>query len=127
MDDAKGLDLTLVQAALAYWQRRLRLQDWHVTVEVVRGRKLDDLNLGECHSNLENKEAKIFLRDPIDYDPQSMIPSHPERTLVHELLHLHCLPFDPKNNTLEATALEQAINCIASALVTWEDPFSHGY
>jgi hypothetical protein len=40
-----------------------------------------------------------------------------EKTLVHELLHLHFAPFAAPDGTPEDTAQEQAIDLIAKALV----------
>lgn len=116
-----------VHPALAYWQRRLRLQDWMVEVKIVRKPDLGDGHDAEVAYNLQQKYATVSLMDPIDFHAPTMLPYHPEVALVHELLHLHFAAFDAKPNTPEQTAQEQAINCLAGALVTWAEPFTGPY
>lgn len=101
------------------WQKVLRLQDWGIKVRLARARDLMEYgDLGQCQWNNEHKRAEILILDPNDYDPGRQIPYDMEQTLVHELLHLHFSLFMAKDETPEATAQEQAINAMATALVT---------
>lgn len=104
---------------LADWQRRLRLRDWNVKVQL---RRRHDMSLedscGACRWQLSKKLACVELLDPIDYDPGSFgWPQDVEWTLVHELLHLHFAPFAEFGDGPLNTAQEQAIDLIAGALV----------
>ncbi|MEW6044997.1 MAG: hypothetical protein AB1609_00710 [Bacillota bacterium] len=99
------------------WQRRLRLQDWDIVTKIVRADDMHSDGQGECMWVIERKEAIIKLLDPVDYSPRSPFEQDHERTLVHELLHLHFAPFTAKDGTPEDVAQEQAIQCLAKALV----------
>ncbi|MEW6726892.1 MAG: hypothetical protein AB1327_08035 [Bacillota bacterium] len=101
----------------AEWQRILRLQDWDVITKIVRSDDMHSDGQGECTWVIERKEAIIKLLDPVDYSPRSPFEQDHERTLVHELLHLHFAPFTAKDGTLEDIAQEQAIQCFAKAFV----------
>lgn len=103
----------------AYWQQVLRLQDWDVAAKVVRQDKLTLGRQGECQWGLERKEAIIRLLDPIDYPDDCQRKQDHELTLVHELLHLHFAAFAAEGGAAEI-AQEQAIQCIAKALVALE-------
>jgi hypothetical protein len=110
-----------VAAALAFWQKALRLQDWHVTVEIKRSRDMggEYTRGGEVFIKDSRKAARINLLDPVDYSPSCWEPQDMEYFLVHELLHLHtsCIrqtDGESEDNTQE----EQAVDSIASALVS---------
>lgn len=86
-------DDTQVREACKEWQKRLRLQDWIVKAGIYRARDMD-LNecQGECVWHTKTKLATIRLIDPVDY-PEGLIEDQDmEKTLVHELLHLHFAP-----------------------------------
>lgn len=71
-------------------------------------------SIGETH-----KTAVIKLLDPEDYDEDFFDePQDHERSLVHELLHLHTTYFEPgQDDDLKDTMHEQAICLIADGLV----------
>lgn len=102
----------------AEWQKRLRLMDWLVTV---RYRRADDMPLankgGCCSWKITLKAAVVDVLDPVDYPADSHFLQDVEVTVVHELLHLHIAPFVADDDTPEDIAQEQAIECIAQALV----------
>lgn len=101
---------------LAEWQGTLRLQDWDVEAAFRRAYDLTRVDVaGECRWVLSNKTAVIRILDPCDFDPDICRPQDVERTLVHELLHLHFAPFTPIGQ--ETYEHEQAIEAIAKALV----------
>ncbi|MFD1450845.1 hypothetical protein [Oceanobacillus sojae] len=110
-----------LQEKLAYWQKILRLSDWIITVRIARER---DMNLsgcaGEISWSLNNKAASIRILDEIDCPQDLMYPQDMEKTLVHELLHLHLAPISDhfsNDNDIYTVFEEQAIDCIADALV----------
>ncbi len=116
----KGAILTqeALEERSAYWQKVLRLQDWNIQAVVVRRRDMElECVQGECEPQLSNKRATIRLLDPVDYLPDNEWPQDMERTLVHELLHLHMEPFCYDLEGVENGLMEQAICCIADGLV----------
>jgi hypothetical protein len=102
------------------WQETLRLQHWDVKVKIARGNGLDlpDSVQGRCQWVLTKHSAFIRLLDPVDWDKDILWPQDMERTLVHELLHLHFAPFDdfPVDGPKDI-ASEQAIEALSLALV----------
>ena len=105
-------------ALCADWQQRLRLQDWNV--EVGLKRKFDATR-DDCMAYIEvmeeKKHARITFIDPVDLDPEGWPHESPERSLIHELIHLHVWAFNPKENTPQWKAMEQAVHALAGALV----------
>lgn len=108
-----------LEAMASEWQQRLRLQDWTVKIQVRRRHHmcLADAH-GTCSWELRKKLAAIEIMDPADYDPGSWgWAEDVEKTVVHELLHLHFAPFAAKDDGPDDVAQEQAIDLIARALV----------
>ena len=102
---------------VSYWQGMLRLRDWDVKINLVRGRDLDQNTGGNCEWVLKRRTALIKILDPIDYPPEIQWPQDIEETIVHELLHLHFAPFDHTTDDADDIAREQAISMIASGFV----------
>lgn len=90
-----------------------------VKVEIKRNYNMDDDLSGLCTTRLKLLEAWIDIRHPDEVDPESLLPYDMEKTLVHELLHIHFAPFfeDDPSQKLKNLAQEQAIENIARALV----------
>lgn len=106
-----------LEERLAYWQMRLRLQDWHIQIKIVRMSEMNG-SIGRVLPLLEKKIASIRIADHADYPPDSITPNDMENTLVHELLHLHFYPLTKdKDFVLEE---EQAIESIVSGLINLE-------
>lgn len=79
-----------IDAALAYWQKVLRLQDWDVRAKIVRLCGLSDSGCqGDCSTTPSTKKALIRLLDSVDYTPSTEWAQDHERVLVHELMHIH--------------------------------------
>lgn len=106
-----------LEALCAKWQRILRLQDWDVVPKLVRWHEMPTDRLGECDHRLSKKMAVIRVLDPNDAPPNNAWPHDPEKTLVHELLHLHFAPFRAEPDTPADVAQEQVIDTLARALV----------
>jgi hypothetical protein len=107
-----------LQRLCAQWQKRLRVQDWDVRVRVKRRHQMElESKRAGCNYSLKLKEALIEIQSPLDYQP-SVWPNDMEQSLVHELLHLHFALFSADDETPEGVAQEQAIDLIASALVS---------
>jgi hypothetical protein len=107
-----------IREKCAEWQRILRLQDWIVSVSIVRERDMGMENtMGTINPTLEKRMAKIRILDPVDYPPGLMEPQDMELTLVHELLHLHLWFFTESLEGPLHVAEEQAIEAISRGLV----------
>jgi hypothetical protein len=102
----------------AYWQRQLRLSDWKVKITIVRRHVLPAGRVADCTYHLASKSADIRILDQVDHHPNADFDDRDhEVCLVHELLHLHVAPFEPKPETLKAKMSEVAIESTAQALV----------
>ena len=108
-----------LQQALAEWQKILRLQDWIIKASIRRERDMYLANSSAAvRYNYEKRMAFIHIMDPIDYEPDLMVPQDMEISLVHELLHLHYAGFDQtEKGTIEYALVEQSIEAISRALV----------
>ncbi len=80
--------------AIRDWQQILRLRDWRVSGKIMRKAEMciehADAAITRCDTK---KIAKIQLIDPVDFiigvdEPWEEEHDH-ERSLVHELLHIH--------------------------------------
>ena len=78
------------------WQDKLHLQNWDIIVKICRKTEfeLSDVT-GENCWDLRVCKSYIRILDPIDYLKTSW-PYDMEVVLVHELLHLHFMSFEPK-------------------------------
>lgn len=117
---ATEVDNKALTELCAEWQKRLRLTDWRVSIKYTRASEGLGENEGRCTWNLHRKEACIEVLDPVDHPTNKAFPCDTEVTVVHELVHLHFAPFDAEEESAESVAQEQAIECIAQALVEAE-------
>jgi hypothetical protein len=105
---------------LWYWQKRLNLQDWKVSLLVVRTTDLKPKTLGNIHWDLDKKTAVIRVLDPADYTlPFHEMLDDMEFTVVHELIHLQLAPVLNQVSRNEASRRdeEHAVNHMAEALL----------
>ena len=73
---------------LAKWQRRLRLQDWDITVRWVdKDEFANDTAVGQNLLSPKNKEAVIEILDPDEITNDFPRMKDVELTLIHELVH----------------------------------------
>jgi len=109
-----------VTEKLWYWQKRLNLEDWNVSVSVVRAADLKPKTLGNIHWDLEKKTAAIRVLDPADYElPFRDMLDDMEFTVVHELIHLELAPVLNQFSRNEASRRdeEHAVNHMTEALL----------
>jgi len=98
------------------WKKRLRLQDWHITIAYVRPEAFSERNqgcLGENLTSSMNKEASIAILDPkyiIDEGLEST--KNIELTVVHELIHCH-IP----SHKMTPTQMETGVEALAKAFM----------
>lgn len=102
------------------WQKRLHLQDWKISLAVVRTAELKPKTLGNIHWDGEKKTAVIRVLDPADYKltAQAMLDDM-EFTVVHELIHLELSPVLTPLQRNDANRLEEeyTVNHMAQALL----------
>lgn len=101
---------------LEIWLQQLKLDEWTVTVELLRKSEMKSRTLGGIHWDKDAKTAHIEVLDPADYSlPFDEVLADLEFTLVHELVHLELssLPRSVKSRDTE----EQVVNQLAEALL----------
>ena len=103
-----------VQAICRIWQARLRLQDWDIHCQLVRGFRLTEA-VAEVESSDPKRTAWIRVMNPADYHPDFLLPYDPERSIVHELLHVLLRPIAQE---AESLAEEQVVHLLAGTLVS---------
>lgn len=103
-------------ARLAFWQQRLNLADWKISVVMSHASDLKPKTLGNIHWDAARKTAVIRVLEASGYrvSCREALPDM-EMTLVHELVHLELssLPRSPASRRDE----EFAVNRIAEALI----------
>lgn len=112
-----------LQDALAYWQKALRLQDWHVTVKYDKLASFDTLStMGAIKHYYPQMGAAIRLVPPDQISSDGFGCEAPECLIIHELLHLHFQPFMESEEGPRKDAQEKAINMISQALYKLKYP-----
>ena len=105
---------------LWYWQHRLNLMDWEISVIIARATDLKPKTLGNIHWDTDKKTAVIRVLDPADYHISvSDMLDDMEFTVVHELIHLELAPALNQVARNEASRREEehAVNHMADALL----------
>jgi hypothetical protein len=111
---------TYATEKLWYWQRRLKLQDWDISIVIARATELKPRTLGNIHWDNHKKTATIRVLDPADYElPPAQMYADIEFTVVHELIHLELAPVLSEFSRNEANRRdeEHAVNQMAEALL----------
>jgi hypothetical protein len=110
---------SFVKAKLAYWQPRLELQAWTISVVMAHAGDLKPETLGNIHWDARHKTAVIRVLDPSDYRLSCAgTMKDMEVTLVHEMVHLE-LSSLPRSQASRAEE-ERAVNRITDALLGLE-------
>jgi hypothetical protein len=100
------------------WQRRLGLDDWTLSLEVVRQAQIESHALGKSKWNTQAKTATILVLDPRDYNLKGAgLRLDMECTIVHELVHIQVSPLVSPLDTPEARVREDVVNRIMGALM----------
>ena len=111
-----------LQLLLKKWQHILKLDAWRIKARICRISEMNDANAqGENTWVLAVRQSDIHILDASDFPADSLFEQDMEKTLVHELLHLHFAPFEPEDTDgLEFCAMEQTIELLADLLVQME-------
>ena len=105
------------QAVCEVWQRRLRLADWQVEVDLVRAWDLPTPQSHGCIRIFPDKRmARLALRDPQDYRADTWLEYDPTRTIIHELLHIYTRTLSLPDTPAARLAEEQMIHALSEAL-----------
>ena len=111
---------TFATEKLWRWQKRLNLEDWKISVEVVRASELKARTLGNIHWDSDKKTAVIHVLDPADYHMAfADVLQDIEFTVVHELIHLELSPVlaPLQRNDANRREEEHAVNHMTEALL----------
>ena len=104
---------------LKSWQRRLGMDDWRLTVRLVRQNNLDRNTWGNAEWDPRGKTGTIKVLDPMDYNLRGGdLKLDMECTIVHELVHIQVSPFDAPDETVR----EEVVNRIMTALINHPCP-----
>jgi hypothetical protein len=96
------------------WQKRLGLDDWNMTLQVVRQSEIDPNAWGSSHWDVRAKTATIQVLDPRDYNLKGAdLRLDMECTIVHELVHIQVAPLGPA----DVQVREDVVNKIMTALL----------
>jgi hypothetical protein len=88
---------------LKTWQRRLGMDDWRLTIRLVRQNDLEKNTWGNAEWDPQGKTGTIKVLDPLDYNLRGAdLKLDMECTIVHELVHIQVSPLvSPDAHTLE--------------------------
>lgn len=112
-------------AGVRKWQRLLHLEDWEITATLVPQWTFSERSTAATNFMFNNQDAsqiKLASYDTIDLVANPDYADM-ERTLVHELVHLHYRPSDlweTKETPAQSRAYERGIEATARALVELE-------
>jgi hypothetical protein len=120
---SSGLSMTPLEAHLDHqmkmWQKRLSLEDWNLTVRLVRQSELDPNSWGMAEWDPVAKTGVISVLDPRDYNLHGgELKLDMECTIVHELVHIQVSPLD----THDEAVREAIVNKIMAALINRSCP-----
>jgi hypothetical protein len=110
-----------INELFAYWQERLYLEDWDIVWRYSRAREMTTSNrAAEITTFSALKGCSIDFLEPVDFDSVDVLLNDFEKTLVHELLHLHIENYRAcPENKAEYFAYEQGIELLAKSLVSF--------
>jgi hypothetical protein len=101
------------------WQKRLGLDEWNLSLQVVRQSAIDPNAWGSSHWDARAKTATIQVLDPRDYNLKGAdLRMDMECTIVHELVHIQVSPLDAP----DAHVREDVVNKIMVALLNHPCP-----
>jgi hypothetical protein len=112
--------LDAVVELVRLWQRRLRLQDWEIHVQIIPWHKLSSRSHGaEMEFWRPPKRAMLKLLERGHYPTSSFDLADDEYSIVHELIHLHLAVwrYDSEKDEQASDAEEAVVVALATALV----------
>ena len=105
---------TRLERQMKNWQKRLGLDDWNVSLRVVRQNELDRNSWGTAEWDPTAKSALISVLDPRDYNLKGgELKLDMECTIVHELVHIQLSPLASTSEHVQ----EDVVNRVMAALM----------
>ena len=72
-----------------YWQHELGLEDWEITIRIVRQQDLDSGTLGDIEPDIQTKTATMrILRESESGLRGRLARAEQRHTIAHEMVHL---------------------------------------
>ena len=114
--EPRQLAQQFMDAKLAVWQQRLKLEDWRISAVMARRTNLPPNALGGIRWDKAKRSAVIWVLDSSDYTlPVREMLDDMELTIVHELVHLDLASL-PRGQASRSSE-ERAVNGIARAML----------
>jgi hypothetical protein len=103
-----------LERQMKFWQKRMRLEDWSLSLRLVRQRELDSNSWGSAEWDPDLRTGVISVLDPRDYNLKGgELRLDMECTIVHELVHIQISPLAARNEHVR----EEVVNRIMGALM----------
>jgi len=110
---------TRLEHQMRIWQKRLGLEEWSLSVRIVRQSEIDHNSWGAAEWDPSAKTGMISVLDPRDYNLHgSDLKLDMECTIVHELVHIQVSPLDARDELVR----EEVVNKIMTALMNRQCP-----
>jgi hypothetical protein len=110
LDEKRQLASSFIAEKVGVWQKRLKLDDWKITVVMSRKADLKQGTMAGIRWDKGKKTATLWAMDAADYtvSDEEMLKDL-EFTVVHELIHLELasLPKSEASRRKEETAVNQ--------------------
>lgn len=98
------------------WQQRFKLEDWNLSVVMIRRADMRPGTRGQIRWDKEKRSAVIWVLDAADYHlPFNEMLDDMEFTIVHELIHLE-LAAQKRSEAYRSTE-ERVANRLAETLL----------
>ncbi|PWT98924.1 MAG: hypothetical protein C5B51_28380 [Terriglobia bacterium] len=108
-----GLESRL-ERQMHLWQKRLGLDEWNLSLRLVRQSEIDSNSWGAAEWDPANRTGTISVLDPRDYNLRGgELKLDMECTIVHELVHIQVSPLDARDELIR----EEVVNRIMAALM----------
>src|SRR5215475_2428830 len=99
---------------LKFWQKRLGLEEWNLSLRLVRQSEIDRNSWGAAEWDPDTKTGTISVLDPRDYNLKGgELRLDMECTIVHELVHIQVSPLAARDENTR----EDVVNKIMLALM----------
>jgi len=103
-----------LERQMHFWQKRLGLDEWNLSVRLVRQTEIDQNTWGASEWDPEARTGMISVLDPRDYNLHGgELKLDMECTIVHELVHIQVSPLGARDELIR----EEVVNRIMTALL----------
>jgi hypothetical protein len=110
LEEKRNLASSFLSEKVEVWQKRLKLDEWKITVVMARKADLKKGTMAGIRWDKGKKTATLWALDAADYTiPTDEMLKDLEFTVVHELIHLELasLPKSEASRRKEETAVNQ--------------------